>query len=389
MAATAVPVQAQTTSISWYVWCCLAATTSSTIGGLWDISWHESIGRDSFWTPAHMAIYLCGVLAGFACGAVILSTTFDNHSPLRAASIGMWGFRGPLGAFVVAWGSVAMLVSAPFDNWWHGAYGLDVKVLSPPHVVLILGILAIRYGTLLLILGAMNRASDSRLRARLDWLFLYVGALLVGGIYGAFLEWTVRSFMHSARFYLITGLAVPVMLAAVARASLHRWAATILTGMLALIACLFVWILPLFPASPKLGPVFQPVTHFVAPEFPKLLIAGAIVFDLLRRWARARNWREWKLSVLGGAGFLAAFLVAQWPFANFLMSPYSRNWFFATQSNFPYFTSPASPYFHNRFIPLESTAAAFAITLACAFLATILSTRIGLAWGASLRRLKR
>ena len=50
-------------------------STSGGIGSLWDISWHKSVGRDSFWTPAHMLIYMCGVLAGIACGYLILSTT--------------------------------------------------------------------------------------------------------------------------------------------------------------------------------------------------------------------------------------------------------------------------------------------------------------------------
>ena len=58
----------------------------------------------------------------------------------------MWGFYGPLGAFITAWGGVAMLVSAPFDDWWHNAYGLDVKILSPPHTVLAAGIIAIELG---------------------------------------------------------------------------------------------------------------------------------------------------------------------------------------------------------------------------------------------------
>src|SRR5438874_7663612 len=38
--------------VPWYVWACLIATTSGGIGSIWDISWHKSIGRDSFWTPA-------------------------------------------------------------------------------------------------------------------------------------------------------------------------------------------------------------------------------------------------------------------------------------------------------------------------------------------------
>jgi hypothetical protein len=44
-----------------------------------------------------------------------------------------------------------MVTSAPFDNWWHQAYRLDVKILSPPHVLLILGLLAIRFGVVVLI----------------------------------------------------------------------------------------------------------------------------------------------------------------------------------------------------------------------------------------------
>ena len=52
-------------AIPWYLWAGLIATTSAVVGGQWDISWHRSIGRDTFWTPAHMAIYLCGLIAVF------------------------------------------------------------------------------------------------------------------------------------------------------------------------------------------------------------------------------------------------------------------------------------------------------------------------------------
>src|SRR5216683_3863679 len=78
---------AQTATIPWYVWCAVVAVTSAMIGGQWDISWHRSIGRDTFWTPAHIAIYMCGVLAGISCGFLILSTTLRTTSPLRDASV--------------------------------------------------------------------------------------------------------------------------------------------------------------------------------------------------------------------------------------------------------------------------------------------------------------
>ena len=70
--------RARVAAIPWYVWCLAAAVTSDAFGGYWDISWHISIGRDTFWTPAHMMIYLAGVLAGISCGYAILTTTFGS-----------------------------------------------------------------------------------------------------------------------------------------------------------------------------------------------------------------------------------------------------------------------------------------------------------------------
>ncbi len=149
----------RTASIPWYVWCLAAATAADLFGGYWDISWHISIGRDTFWTPAHMMIYLAGVLAGVASGYAILSTTFGSSQEAKDSGISVWGFRGPLGCFMAAWGGFAMLTSAPFDNWWHNAYGLDVKIVSLPHSMLGVGELMIELGRD----AARMRASQSRI----------------------------------------------------------------------------------------------------------------------------------------------------------------------------------------------------------------------------------
>src|SRR5258708_13425659 len=139
MTATAAPGSRTPAPVPWYLTAVLLAATSTVVGVIWDISWHRTIGRDTFWTPAHMAIYLGGVLAGCACGFLVLRTTFAGTPEERAAGVGFWGFRGPLGAWGAIWGAFAMITSAPFDNWWHNAYGLNVKGLSPPHVRLPLG----------------------------------------------------------------------------------------------------------------------------------------------------------------------------------------------------------------------------------------------------------
>src|ERR1700739_3062283 len=222
-------VSAATDSIPWYIWTRLFGVGCSVIGGAWDIAWHESVGRDSFWTTPHILIQLCGVLSGISCGYLILATTFQKDSPLRAYSISMWGFRGPMGAFLCAWGGVAMIASAPFDTWWHAAYGLDVKILSPPHVLLALGMTGIRFGTVVMIISEMNRA-QGEYRARLERLLFFSFIFLFGMTIGIAQEYTVRPFMHGARFYLVAALIAPILMAAIASATKHPWAVTITTA---------------------------------------------------------------------------------------------------------------------------------------------------------------
>src|SRR5665213_1433792 len=147
-----------TTTGRWHAYIAVVAAACVIVGVYWDISWHMSIGRDTFWTPAHLLIQAGGLLAGISSGYVALTTTFRGTAAERGASVGFWGFRAPLGAWICIWGCGAMLTSAPFDNWWHNAYGLDVRIISPPHVVLAVGIFSIVVGTVVLIASTMNRA---------------------------------------------------------------------------------------------------------------------------------------------------------------------------------------------------------------------------------------
>src|SRR5437016_11551503 len=238
-AATTAPAARQ--AIPWYLWCAALAVTSAYIGGYWDISWHRSIGRDSFWTAPHMAIYACGVLAGIASAYLILTTTFSPAASLRDASVRIWGLSGPLGAFICAWGGFAMLASAPFDDWWHNAYGLDVRIISPPHMVLAAGFFGIELGTVMLLLAFMNRASEAARRA-LQRLFLYVGGTCVSESLLLKLEYIDRSDMHSALFYIVVSLGTPFILIAIASASRQRWACTIMAGVYSAFGLAFLWI---------------------------------------------------------------------------------------------------------------------------------------------------
>jgi hypothetical protein len=371
-------------TVPWYIWCALLAITSATIGGIWDISWHMSIGRDTFWTPAHMAIYLCGVLAGIAFSYIILTTTFSSNSPLKEASVHIWGLRAPLGAFIAAWGGLAMLTSAPFDNWWHNAYGLDVEIVSPPHILLFFGIYGILLGTMTLIAGHMNRATGSA-RQRCRFLFIYGMGIALTMAMTMLMDYVERPFLHSSQPYLVLSIFAPVMLTVASRATGARFAATACAGIYTFIYLAFMLILPLFPAQPKLGPVYQPVTHFIPLGFPVLLLAPALALDLL--WQRTKEWPLWKLAGVSGLVFLGVLMAVEWPFANFLMSPPARNRFFGS-GYFWYGLPPTSHLARNIFWTRE-TSEHFWISLALALFFCCLSSRFALSRGESLRTIKR
>jgi hypothetical protein len=369
----------------WYLWCSVLAITSAYVGGYWDISWHRSIGRDAFWTPPHLAIYACGVLAGLSSGYLILASTFGRTDALRRSGVRIWGLRGPIGAFISAWGGVAMLVSAPFDNWWHNAYGLDVRIISPPHMVLALGFFAIELGTLLLLLASMNRA-EGRARASIQRLFLYTGGIWIAESLLARIEFSSRSDMHNALFYLIFSVGTPLILAAVAVASGRRWACTAQALVYTAVNLAFLWILPLFPAHPALGPVYREVTHLIPWEFPLLLVVPAAVTDVLLAWTAGR--RAIVRALVIGPAFLAAFAAVQWPFANFLMTPAARNGFFG--ADYMDFATPlTSVYATHQFFIREPNPVRFWTLMALALVTASFMSWAGLRVGMGMTRVRR
>lgn len=371
--------------IPWYLWVAALAVTSAFVGGYWDISWHRSIGRDTFWSAPHMAIYACGILAGVAAGYLIFSTTFGTRSDLKDVSVRIWGLRGPLGAFICAWGGVAMLASAPFDDWWHNAYGLDVRIISPPHMVLAAGFFGIEFGTVMLMLAFMNRASAAA-RPALERLFLYVGGTVLCESLLIKLESISRSDQHNARFYFVVLIGTPMILTALSIASDRKYAATIMSAVYSAFALAFLWVLPLFPAEPKLGPVYREVTHFIPWEFPLLIIVPAIVTDVIMQ--RTKDWRPLVRALVVGLAFFAVFVAVQWPFADFMLSPAARNWFFGGHY-VDFSTPPRSPLATFEFFYREPTRLLFWRGMFYAGMMAIFMAWLGMHLGRAMQKVRR
>jgi hypothetical protein len=371
--------------VPWLVWANVIASFCISAGLYWDISWHETIGRDTFWTPAHLVVQFGAILAAFGAAWVIMRTTFGVDAEARANSVTVLGFRAPLGAFISAWGGVAMVTSAPFDNWWHEAYGLDVKIISPPHVLLAIGIAGIMWGGAILCASCMNRAGEAQ-RAAFRRLLLIMGGFIVIQTMTLKLEYTNRIMLHSALSYMVMSIGTLLILEGLARASGHRWARTIMTGFYSGFMLLLMWLLPLFPAQPKLGPVYQNITHMVPLPFPILLIVPAFFLDLL--WPIFKDAPKWQQALFGGVSYTAILIAVQWPFTTFLMSPAARNRLFATV-DFPYFASPTWPGPRHVFIHAEDSVGQFWVRMALAFLFAVLSMWIGIYWGNWLKKVRR
>jgi hypothetical protein len=369
----------------------LLSSAAIVIGILWDISWHKTVGRDTFWTAPHLLEQVGAIVAGASCGWLVLHTTFRGSDRQRAESVRFWGFRGPLGAWVTIWGTFVMITSAPFDDWWHNAYGLDVKIMSPPHMVLALGMISVVLGGMLMVLAAQNRATDPGEVRRLARAFSFAGGLLLVMVATMISEYASRpNNMHRPLFYQVAGGAFPVLLVALGRSGRLRLPATSSAAVYMGIMLATIWILQLFPGQAKLAPIYTRVTHMVPPEFPLLLIIPALAIDLLLRRVGRRH--DWLLAAGLGLVFVTLLVAVQWYFGEFLLSPAARNFFFAADQ-WPYMVQPG-PWQH-RFWSVPTDAAgnldgrALARGLAFAALFAMGSARVGLWWGNGMSRIMR
>jgi hypothetical protein len=396
----AAPARSQTAwsllGIPLYVYATVFSSLSIIVGLIWDISWHTSIGRDGLLSPPHLAIYLGAVVSGVFSGYQVLKTTFAGTLEEKGQSVRFWGlFYSSLGALFCIWGAFAMLTSAPFDDWWHNTYGLDVQILSPPHTVLALGMMMVQFGAMVGALALQNRQEKPsgmnaeairRRDSRAKVLFVVAAGLLLVSLYTISSEYLERWMMHHSLFYQIASGLFLLYLVAVARSSKLKWAATGTAGVYMLLMAALVWILPLFHAEPKLGPILNHFDRYQPFHFPLLLIFPALAIDWLMNRPTKRN--DWVLAGMLAVAFLLVFLAVQWPMGDFLMSSYARNWFFGTESW--YFGADPAWKYRFQFAPWNIQPTADLLQgLFISLLVGYASARVGLYWGKWMSKVQR
>jgi hypothetical protein len=191
-------------------------------------------------------------------------------------------------------------------------------------------------GGLLLLLREQNLGRDESAPGRR--LYIYAGGLLIVMASVFLTEYSWPNQQHTAPFYVMSCTTLPFYLMCLGRGSKYRWGATYVALVYMAIELLISWILPLFPGQPRLGPIYNPVRHFVSLPFPLLLVVPALGIDLIRNWVGQGHGalRDWILTVIAGVAFFFLFLVTQWIFSAFLISPGAENWFFVTINHWGY-----------------------------------------------------
>ncbi len=145
------------------------------VGLYWDVAYHIDYGRDDvLFTPSHTMIVLS--LGGLivTAGITVLFATLDGDPSVPRLA----GMRVPRSAVALGALGLGGLVAFPLDDLWHRAFGVDVTLWSPTHLMLV-GAGSLATVALWLMLREAKRGAQPTLLGR-GIEALALGALLTG-----------------------------------------------------------------------------------------------------------------------------------------------------------------------------------------------------------------
>ena len=114
----------------------IGGLTLAMVGFYWDVAWHIDRGRDkALFTPPHVLILLglASILLAAAVG-VALASAIGTDTKLRFRSL-----RIPWSALALGVIGGGAVMGFPLDDRWHHAYGIDVTMWGPTHLIMIGG----------------------------------------------------------------------------------------------------------------------------------------------------------------------------------------------------------------------------------------------------------
>jgi hypothetical protein len=229
-------------------------------GGYMDVWWHVMNLVETFYTIPHLIIYLSVFLGG-------MSTLFVVVWQLRkVGSFTPGKIPNVRGLALAGTGSLIELVAGVSDNLYHSAFGFDVTLWSPPHLLVIFG-------------GVVNALGVAELflkspfpRAR------RIGPIIAYGIAVSFFQFAMTEYdinnswaigvrwQHYTEYYPI--LIIPI-LSFVITLGIKRLGKPVAT---------LIMIIPFLFKLAAYGAWSITPAHMF---FPLMIIIGAILFDLI------------------------------------------------------------------------------------------------------------
>ncbi|SDD09179.1 hypothetical protein [Actinokineospora iranica] len=291
----------------------LAGSVLGLVGLTWDVQWHTDVGPDTFFTLPHLFIYAGSALSGLAALVAVLGATAAARAgrPLDptvgGASVGVFGrtFTAPVGYLISGVGAAVFLLYGMWDLWWHGVYGFDAVIDSPPHIGLLLSGIVTMVGTIMVFAAAAEHrwgrvgTDVSIALTAANVTITVLGLTDVGGPVDA---------VHTAMAWLVV-----ILLLTAAGFRPTRGGAVIMAGWLAVIQAVTWWFSP-WAAYAYADAVGLPVRDYIngVPVMPALmpmaLIAVALLIEPILKAARAHGNRWLPVAAGAVAGALVAAL---------------------------------------------------------------------------------
>ena len=283
------------------------------LGFYWDVAWHIDQGRDKqLFTPPHLLILLGLASILLASGvAIALASATRTETRLRFRSLRIPWSAVALG--VIGGGAV---MGFPLDDMWHRAYGIDVTMWGPTHLIMIGGASVATVGLWLVL-------AEAKVRPVRGTFGFYMHSVAAAGaltglsaLQGEF-DFGVPQFQLLYHPVLIMAAAAIVLTAA--RIALGRGAAIraalgfiALRGLVALFVAGFGYTMPHFPLYLAPAIAVEVVALLVGTErigrFAVWAGVGIATFGFAGEWAWTHVWARhpWTSSLLPEAVWMGA-----------------------------------------------------------------------------------
>ncbi|GLY40989.1 hypothetical protein Amsp01_070120 [Amycolatopsis sp. NBRC 101858] len=304
----------------------LGGSLLSLVGLTWDIQWHDDVGPDTFFTLPHLFLYAGTAVVGLASLAVVLLTTaarragrpVDPRVGGRVVNVFGKTFAAPIGYLVSGVGAATFLLYGLWDQWWHGLYGFDAVIDSPPHIGLLLAITVSLIGT-----TAVFAAAREHRWGRIGTLASLTVLLTFGPVLALGLQQVPGDYFNAVS---IGCSMMAVLLVSVGAGFLRRPGGAAGTAALVLLVQGVFWWFSPWAAKAYADLVDLPLRDAVTgvPQMPSLtplaLLPVAALMELGYLAGRRRGWPAGRVSLVTG-GIAGALIGLSLPFQHFLLFP--------------------------------------------------------------------